>query len=245
MKPVFKEEREFLGIAKKYEGLLWVDKRAYRGFDKDMQLIKFGRNLEKLPTDVSNLLTHKEFCNLYYKENTLSKVEGEKEKLGKYLKNTSYEEYVVSVSGGKDSTVCGEIVMNVMDSLGINYRILFGNTSNETHFTYRYVKESYGNKLEIANPKEGFYQWCERMKFVPTRFGRACCSVFKEGNIGEYLDEDKSILHLLGMRRDESKNRSLIIILDIRRGKKPHERRKLLNKTYNSSVTILSYLNTN
>ena len=110
MKPVFKEEREFLGIDEKYEGLLWVDKRAYRGFDKNMQLIKFGRNLEKLPTDVSNLLTHKEFCNLYYKENTLSKVEGEKEKLGKYLKNTSYEEYVVSVSGGKDSTVCGEIV---------------------------------------------------------------------------------------------------------------------------------------
>ena len=217
MKPVFKKEREFLGINEKYENLLWVDKRAYRGFDKDMNMIKFGRNLEKLPTDVSNLLTHKEFCNIYYKENTFSKVEREREKLSKYLKNTSYEEYVISISGGKDSTVCGKIAMNIMDSLGINYRILFGNTSNETHYTYRYVKEVYGDKLEIANPKEGFYQWCERIKFVPTRFGRACCSIFKEGNIGEYLDEDKSILHLLGMRRDESKNRSQYT--QVRKGK--------------------------
>ena len=203
-----KEEMEFLGIDEKYENLLWVDKRAYRGFDKDMNLIKYGRSLEKLPMDISNLLTHKEFCNIYYKENTLGKVEFEKKKLKQYLKEVDYDEYVISVSGGKDSTVCGEISMQVMNELNIDYRILFGNTSNETHHTYQYVKKIYGSKLEIANPSEGFYAWCKKNKFIPTRFGRACCTLFKEGNIGEYLNKTHKILSLVGIRRDESTNRS-------------------------------------
>jgi phosphoadenosine phosphosulfate reductase len=198
---------DFLGIDSKYENLLWVDKRAYRGFDKDMNMIKYGRSLEKLPKDTSNLLTHKEFCNKYYAVNTINKIKYEKEKLKQYLKEVDYDEYVISVSGGKDSTVCGEISMQVMDELNIGYRVLFGNTSNETHHTYQYVKKTYGNKLEIANPSEGFYAWCERTTIIPTRFGRACCSLFKEGNIGEYLEDNKKTLEFIGVRKDESKNR--------------------------------------
>ena len=199
---------EFLGIDRKYENYLWVDKRSYRGFNKDMELVKYGRSLEKLPKDVENLLTHKEFCDMYYKENTLSKVEFEKEKLKKYLKEVDYDEYVISVSGGKDSTVCGEISMQVMNELNIDYRILFGNTSNETHHTYQYVKKTYGDKLEIANPKEGFYSWCERTTIVPTRFTRSCCGIFKEGNIGYYLEDNKKTLEFMGVRKEESINRS-------------------------------------
>ncbi|MGL5050497.1 MAG: phosphoadenosine phosphosulfate reductase family protein [Fusobacteriaceae bacterium] len=89
-------------------------------------------------------------------------------------------------------------------------RVLFGNTSNETHFTYKYVKDTYGEALEIASPKEGFYSWCLRTGFIPTKFGRACCSIFKEGNITPYLGKDrkKKLLHVCGMRRDESTLRS-------------------------------------
>jgi phosphoadenosine phosphosulfate reductase len=199
---------DFLGIDSKYENLLWVDKRAYRGFNKDMELIKYGRSLEKLPKTIEGLLTHKEFCDRYYNKNTKDKVEYEKEKLKQYLKEVDYEEYIISVSGGKDSTVCGEISMQVMDDLGIDYRILFGNTSNETHHTYQYVKKTYENKLEIANPSEGFYAWCERTTIIPTRFTRSCCSIFKEGNIGIYLEDNKKTIEFMGVRKDESKNRS-------------------------------------
>jgi len=208
MKPVFKEELEFLDIPKKYIGYLWVNKRAYSGFDKDMNRVKFGRNVNKLPVDTSNLLTHEEFCKRYYDKYTSNKVKSEKIKLKEYLQNKKYEEYVVSVSGGKDSTISGIISMEVMDDLDIDYRILFGNTSNETHYTYRYVKETYGDKLEIVNPSEGFYQWCERINIIPTRFGRACCTVFKEGNISEYLDSSKKTIQLMGIRKDESPSRS-------------------------------------
>lgn len=60
--------------------------------------------------------------------------------------------------------------------------------------------------MEIANPKEGFYNWCLRLGFIPTRHGRACCSIFKEGNITPYLSSQysKKLLHVVGMRRDES-----------------------------------------
>ena len=87
-------------------------------------------------------------------------------------------------------------------------RILFGNTTNETHYTYGYVKQMYGDRLEIANPKEGFYKWVLKTGIIPNRFTRTCCGMFKEGNITTYLDDNKKILQLCGIRRDESKNRS-------------------------------------
>ncbi|MGL4998626.1 MAG: phosphoadenosine phosphosulfate reductase family protein, partial [Cetobacterium sp.] len=87
-------------------------------------------------------------------------------------------------------------------------RVLFGNTSNETHHTYKYVKDTYGADLEIANPKEGFFPWVKKTGYVPTRFGRVCCGIFKEGNIGEYLDDNMKTLQVFGIRRDESLARS-------------------------------------
>jgi len=174
MKPVFREEMEYLGIDKKYEGYLWVDKRAYRGFNKNFELVKYGRNIEKLPQKTEDLLTHEEYCDWHYKEYTSVKVEDSKRNFKSYLENNNYEEYIVSVSGEKDSTVMGDLSMGVLDELVLEYRVLFGNTSNETHYTYKYVKDTYGDKLEIANPKEGFYTWCKRTSYIPTRFGRAC-----------------------------------------------------------------------
>ena len=111
------------------------------------------------------------------------------------------------MSGGKDSTVASHMSMDICEKYG-NVRVLFGNTTNETHYTYRYVKEMYGDKLEIANPKEGFYGWCLKTGIVPSRLTRSCCGIFKEGNIAHYLDEDKKTLQVCGIRRDESKTRS-------------------------------------
>lgn len=74
--------------------------------------------------------------------------------------------------------------------------------------TYKYVKDTYGAELEIANPKEGFFPWVKRNNFVPTRFTRACCSIFKEGNITPYLDHNKKLIQVCGIRRDESAGRS-------------------------------------
>lgn len=205
MKPVFSEELDFLKI--KHNDKLWVDARCYYAFDKDMNRVMFGRNKNKIPNDLSPFLSHEEFLIKYFKLSTVKKVELEKKKLNKFLLSSDYDEIAISVSGGKDSTVVADMCYDICKSHK-KTRVIFANTTNETHFTYRYIKKTYGSNLEIINPKTGFYKWCKDNNFIPTRFSRACCKIFKEGIITPYLDNNKRILHVCGVRRSESKNRS-------------------------------------
>lgn len=209
MKPVFKEEMDYLGIDIILENYLWVNSRCYYAYDQQFNKVKFGRALEKLPKDNSNLITHKEYTDFYYRNHTVLKVELERTKFKEYVSTNNIDEIIISVSGGKDSTVTHHMVDDISRDRH-KTRVLFGNTSNETHYTYKYVKDIYGKDLEICNPKEGFYQWIDRTGFIPTRLGRACCSVFKEGNITPYLGKDynKKLLHICGIRKDESLSRS-------------------------------------
>lgn len=237
MKPVFKEEMQYLKINEKLNNYLWVDKRAYRAFDKNGLEVKYGRNLNKLPTSTDNLLTHEEYCDMYYNNNTKKIVEIEREKLIKYISEHKYDEIIVSISGGKDSTVVEHMVRDIYNLLP--HRILFGNTSNETHYTYNYIKEIYGDmNLEICSPKEGFYPWIIRNGFVPTRTSRACCSIFKEGNITPYLEKEynKKLLHICGMRRDESLNRSTY--QQVRKAKWEN---KLAQENWNMYLPIIEF----
>lgn len=207
MKPVFKEEMNFLNMPDYLSGYLWVDKRCFYGFNKKNIKIKFGRSLESLPQSSESLITHSEFCNYYFDKNTKNKVDSIEIELLNHLKCNYYDDIIISVSGGKDSTVLSEVVSNAIGNIH-SIRYLFGNTSNETHYTYRYVKEFYGENLEISNPKIGFYQWVIDSKMIPSRIGRACCTMFKEGNISNYCDDNKKILHMMGMRKSESTKRS-------------------------------------
>lgn len=235
MKPVFKEEMQYLGINLILEHYLWVDSRCYYGFNKECEKIKFGRALEKLPCDTDNLMTHKEYTNFYYDSFTRNKVEEERDNFHKYIKSNDIDEIIISVSGGKDSTVIHHMIEDIAKSVH-KTRVLFGNTSNETHHTYKYVKDMYGEDLEICSPKEGFYAWVDRNNFIPTRFTRACCSIFKEGNITPYLDNTKKLLQVCGIRRDESKGRSGYT--QIRKGKWEN---KLAQLNWNMYLPIIEF----
>lgn len=54
----------------------------------------------------------------------------------------------------------------------------------------------------------GFYQYVKRSNFIPTRFGRACCTLFKEGNHIEHFKDVEKAIWFMGMRNDESNNRA-------------------------------------
>lgn len=77
MKPVFKEEREYLGISDEFENMLWVDKRCYYAFDKSANKIKFGRNIDKIKIKniISGYMTHDEYCKHHYETITQSRAE--------------------------------------------------------------------------------------------------------------------------------------------------------------------------
>ena len=110
--------------------------------------------------------------------------------------------HIVSFSGGKDSTVTTHLVRQCVK----DPEIIFNNTSLDCADTYLHIKKE--NNLTIINPKEGFYHWRKRRNFIPTRFARACCSIFKEGAMVDYLPEDSKYLFFMGMRNQESLKRS-------------------------------------
>ena len=121
-----------------------------------------------------------------------------------YLECDEYKNYkpTVTVSGGKDSAVVHYLVNQIIN----NEETVFSNTSNETHYTYKYVKSQYPDAT-IISPDEGFYQFVDRTGFIPTRFGRACCTTQKEMPMIKKLSSEKR-LFFMGMRKAESNTRA-------------------------------------
>jgi phosphoadenosine phosphosulfate reductase len=118
-----------------------------------------------------------------------------------FQKYNEYEPHILT-SGGKDSSVEMYLVRKVKQDT----HSYANNTTLDCADTYLHLKTI--ENLDIINPKEGFYQWRERMNFIPTRFARACCDIFKEGAMMDYLDTSKKMVFFLGMRNEESSNRS-------------------------------------
>lgn len=85
---------------------------------------------------------------------------------------------------------------------------MFNNTSLDVSDTYKMVK-SHPDWI-ITNPEVGFYKWVKKQMFIPTRFSRACCGIFKEGASINYFKNNNSdkLLQFMGVRNEESQTRS-------------------------------------
>jgi 3'-phosphoadenosine 5'-phosphosulfate sulfotransferase (PAPS reductase)/FAD synthetase len=215
MLPIFKKYIKFLKEKNKEldflkEGIYWCDRSIIKAFDKKGNIIKIARlkidddlNLEikKYKNKNIELETWEDTINRNLSH--LNDLENKsKETICKYLNKYSNRKIAILSSGGKDSTITTYLVKKCID----NPRIIFNNTSLDCTDTYRHIKKE--NNLIIINPKEGFYQWRKRLNFVPTRFARACCNIFKEGAMIEYLDKNDKYLFFMGMRNQESVKRS-------------------------------------
>lgn len=129
----------------------------------------------------------------------------EDETIENYKKNLLvYDDYqtIVSTSMGKDSIVIEHLTSRVKN----DYKVVFANTSLDCADTYLMVKNN--PHIEIINPEEGFYQWVKRLHFIPTRISRACCGIFKEGNLFKHYKNVDKILWIIGIRNQESAGRS-------------------------------------
>lgn len=111
---------------------------------------------------------------------------------------------IVLTSTGKDSSVAEHIAyLSGMNKE--NSHVVFNNTTLDVADTYRFVKK---RGYTVTNPAEGFYQYIKRMKFIPTRFSRGCCTIFKEGNFKQAFQNEDKLLVVSGVRNAESPNRS-------------------------------------
>lgn len=109
---------------------------------------------------------------------------------------------VVFTSTGKDSMVVLDLVKHILP----NIEVYFNNTSLDTGDTYKMAKQH--KDWTIINPEIGFYQYVKQARFIPTRFSRGCCTLFKEGTTIEYFNDEPQMLYFMGVRNEESNARA-------------------------------------
>lgn len=114
------------------------------------------------------------------------------------------KKFFVNTSTGKDSTVSLDLVEKVLSRN--QYEIVWCNTSLDSADTYRIVN-SHKDWVKI-NPKEGFYHWIRRLNFIPTRFSRGCCNIYKEQAATKHYSHIQSAVWIMGLRNSESNTRS-------------------------------------
>lgn len=260
MKPIFEQERQFF---KKQTGIdlpincwrksskIYLDPTC----EKPLYIFKVENHIVKITKDNTKLFKD------YRQKSVEELIELYNSKLN-YLENLSIAktfdyivdnpdiQYVISHSGGKDSTVTFNIWNKTLESLKelepkiynkLKWEINFSNTSNETADTYKYIKKLPKDRLYILNPKVGFYQWLiqEKNYFVPSVFVRNCCSTYKEGQLTKAYDTNAEITMVLGVRKYESTKRSKYdYIMDDEFNKKLHGKNNLPEKWVNFAPIV-------
>ena len=119
-------------------------------------------------------------------------------------------EMFVSFSGGKDSTVVSDLVINALPDKHIIH--IYGDTTLEYPTSEIYVKRFRKNHPDIPmltakNKDQDFNNLCEVVG-PPSRMMRWCCTVFKTGAITKKIEstfkDAKRIVTFQGIRRNES-----------------------------------------
>ena len=211
MNLIFNEYIEFLKSKTDIPGLkqwyFWLDKQIIKYFNSNFEICKYARIYVSDNLEVSYKLYNNSDLDIV---NIDKVIEHYSDRL-KQLEEESIElikskykdkEKVILSSTGKDSMVVTHLVRKVYP----NALVVFNNTSMDVACTYKMAK-SIDNCI-ILSPKQGFYNWREENNFIPTRFARACCNIFKEKVFVDNWDKDKETVIYLGMRNEESLNRS-------------------------------------
>ena len=128
-------------------------------------------------------------------------------------KDKDEAEMFVSFSGGKDSTVTSDLVINALNK---NIIHIYGDTTLEYPTTGKYIERFRKNHPTIPllvskNKDQDFNDLCEVIG-PPARMLRWCCTIFKTGAITKKIDSTfknkKSIITFQGIRRNESNARN-------------------------------------
>lgn len=216
MLPLFKEYISFLNektnnkLEFLEEGYYWYDRSIIKAYDIFGSLYKIARiyiddNLNNIDIKIYNdQILMLESWSETVARNDRRLVEIERESLNlieRYSSKYSDRKLAILSSGGKDSSVVTHLVRKVNPDT----EVIFNNTSLDCADTYLHIKKD--KNLRIINPKEGFYPWLKKQNFIPTRFKRACCGVFKEQPMVDALDKEDKYLFFMGMRNQESNKR--------------------------------------
>ena len=193
------------------EGYYWLDRQIIKAIDTEGNIHKIARlhTDDKLNIVLKGYKPEDDFkIESWFKtsirlENRLKEIEAASlDLISKSIDKYKDYEPIILTSGGKDSSV----ILHLVRKHDENTKGIFSNTSLDCADTYKHIKTV--DNIEIINPPEGFYQWRKRLDFIPARFARACCTLFKEGAMMTKLDKTAKYLFFMGMRNEESSGRS-------------------------------------
>lgn len=218
MQPIFKEMIQMwndLGYPLPIEeGKYWLENHFVCGFTADGELHKLYKykvaddlSIEITPYKPNKIKLSQQFETW---QQTIARLSGELDDrvaesmsvINKAIQDYPSHKKVVFTSTGKDSMVTLDLVNRVLPDVGV----YFNNTTLDTGDTYKIVKAH--KDWTIINPDIGFYKYIFKEHFIPTRFSRGCCTVFKEGKSIEYFDSEPQMLFFMGVRNDESAQRA-------------------------------------
>ena len=237
LRPVFPEERLLLE-AIEGEPFKYVDKSIWNtsgnNYFVNGEKIKFSvknfvetkdaNKIRKIIED--NKTKNKEYEDNFYNEKyIIDFIEANKLRMNslvteahdyirKVAEGYNLDSMFVSFSGGKDSTVTSDLVMNALRTKNIIH--IYGDTTLEYPETAKYLekfKEYYKSTplLVAKNKEQDFNELCKVIG-PPSRVMRWCCTIFKTGSITRKIDatfkNKTKILTFQGLRRSESLARS-------------------------------------
>lgn len=218
MQPIFKEMIQMwndLGYPLPIEeGKYWLENHFVCGFTADGELHKLYKykvaddlSIEITPYKMNKIKLSQQFETWQQTIARLSSKLDDRVAESISVINKAIQDYpnhkkVVFTSTGKDSMVTLDLVNRILPDVGV----YFNNTTLDTGDTYKMVKAH--KDWTIINPDIGFYKYIFKEHFIPTRFSRGCCTVFKEGKSIEYFDSEPQMLYFMGVRNDESAQRA-------------------------------------
>ena len=127
----------------------------------------------------------------------------------KLAQNYTGKPLVVAFSGGKDS----QTVYHLAEAAGVEFEAVYSVTTIDPPEVVRFIRKQYPN-VKFNVPNMSFWQLAEKIRMLPNRYMRYCCSILKE-------QTSPGRVTLTGVRREESMKRAKRQILDI--NKKPRQ----------------------
>ena len=130
-------------------------------------------------------------------------------KAAKLAKKYTGKPLVVAFSGGKDS----QTVYHLAEAAGVEFEAVYSATTIDPPEVVRFIRKQYPN-VKFNVPRLSFWRLAEKIRMLPNRNMRYCCSILKE-------QTSPGRVTLTGVRREESIKRAKRQVLAI--NKKPRQ----------------------
>ena len=131
------------------------------------------------------------------------------QRAAKLAQNYTGKPLVLAFSGGKDS----QTVYHLAEAAGVDFEAVYSATTIDPPEVVRFIRKQYAN-VKFDVPEMSFWSLAEKIRMLPNRHMRYCCSILKE-------QTSPGRVTLTGVRREESVKRAKRQILDI--NKKPRQ----------------------